>query len=81
MQADFKMNYDIIVSQTENEGMQFETYGVSLTKVYEDGKIEEAKIPNITPDRKQANTLLAMMQNGFVTLLTAGEIVEDFLEL
>ena len=81
MQQDFKMSYDIIISQTENEGMKMETYGVSLTKVHADGKIETAKIPNITPDKKRANELLGMMQQGFVTLLTAGEIVEDFLEI
>jgi len=79
--TDFTMDYYMISQATNIEGMNMETYGVRLTQTYSDGRTETLSLPDITPHRSKMEKLIEMMRNGMVTIMTAREIVEDFLEM
>jgi hypothetical protein len=50
-------------------------YGIALT----DNRGRVMRIPNITSNRLEASWLLRRMANGFVTTVTARDIVIDYL--
>ena len=79
--TNFTMDYYMISQATNIEGMNMETYGVRLVQTYSDGRVETLSLPDITPHRSKMEKLIEMMRNGMVTIMTAREIVEDFLEM
>ncbi len=79
--TDFTMDYYLLVQATKIEGMNMETYGVRLVQTYSDGRVETLSLYNITPHRSKMEKLIEMMKRGMVTIMTAEEIVEDFLEM
>ncbi|MBQ7086720.1 MAG: hypothetical protein IJM96_04510 [Clostridia bacterium] len=79
--TDFTMDYYMISKATNIEGMNMETYGVRLVQTYSDGRVETLSLPDITPHRSKMEKLIEMMKRGMVTIMTAEEIVEDFLEM
>ena len=79
--TDFTMDYYLLAQATNIEGMNMETYGVKLTQTYSDGRMETLSLPDITPHRSKMEKLIEMMKRGMVTIMTAEEIVEDFLEM
>ena len=79
--TDFTMDYYMISKATNIEGMNMETYGVRLVQTYSDGRVETLSLPDITPHRSKMEKLIEMMKRGLVTIMTAEEIVEDFLEM
>ena len=78
---DFKMEYSISERTTNIDGINMETYGVKLVQTYNDGRVLSLELPGITVHRSWAEKLVGMMERGMVTIMTAEEIVEDFLEM
>ena len=50
-------------------------------QTYNDVRVLSLELPGITVHRSWAEKLLGMMERGMVTIMTAEEIVEDFLEM
>ncbi|MBR4879945.1 MAG: hypothetical protein IKU13_08985 [Clostridia bacterium] len=79
--TDFTMDYYLTSRTTETEGMSMESYGIKLVQTYNDGRVLTLSIPDITVHKSLIEMLMTMMEKGFVTIMTAREIVEDFLEI
>lgn len=61
-----------LLSESGPEGNR---YGIALT----DNRGRVIRIPNITSNRLEASWLLRRMANGYVTTVTARDIVIDYL--
>lgn len=79
--TEFKMNYYMLEQATDTERMNMMTYGIRLVQTYPDGKVLSLDIPAISAQKNKIEHLLEMMRKGYVTIMTAEEIVEDFLEI
>ena len=79
--TDFTMDYYLTSHLTETEGISMESYGIKLVQTYNDGRVLTLSIPDITVHKSRIEMLMSMMERGFVTVMTAREIVEDFLEI
>ena len=78
---DFEMTYRKCQGEDECEGVVHNAFGIVLTQKWNDGRVNELQINNISTKEDRVDRLLNMMENGIVTPMTAYEIVEDFLEI
>lgn len=77
---DFHLDYEIVSNVTYFDGYgDVEEFGIKIIEYYNDGTTKQKVFNGISPNQKSVSFLLQRFKSGFVSIISAPDIIEDFI--